>query len=59
MQAKANEPIVSIERFFFKISPLHAHTPSSSIAILELFETTRRTRALFIITSNLFAQSPA
>jgi len=25
MQAKANEPRVSIERIFFKVSPLHAH----------------------------------
>jgi hypothetical protein len=37
MQAKANEPRVSIERIFFKVSPLHAHTLSEVAAIFSNF----------------------
>jgi hypothetical protein len=57
MQAKANEPIVSIERFCY-IGPLHA-MPCRGTAISRTFETACRTRALFTIISNLFAQSSA
>jgi hypothetical protein len=36
MQAKANEPRVSIERVFSKVSPLRAHTLGGNRDFLEL-----------------------
>jgi hypothetical protein len=58
MQAKANEPRVSIERIFLKLARFMPTPFRRWPRFSRTFEIARRTRALFIITSNLFAQSP-